>query len=394
MKNKTNSLFLNSLIFFISINLFFTTQNNSTLEQDNFEQSFFQQMDQEQVNINPEPIYIEENNQTPIKINCKTSWFSLSQFNINAKLKSCTLPGMIGCFPKTIDLIIKKLKIPPISNSEKVQQNLLHNSKTNTQDHKKNTNLNRLILHGPPGNGKSTIARKIALAGNCRFKEVVASDFMNKYVGMSTQNINNIFTQIEQMYDDYKEKIVLFIDEIDSLEANFESEIHTEHIAAAQKLWTMLDLYKEKDYFFLIVATNNLHKINKTFLDRFGANIIEIKNPDADTRKEFLEHYLNKTNIQYDKNVINKLIKKTDGLSIRAIEDCFITIKDYIDTQKNEIHIDTIFDIIQTSKKQKSIKDILATINLDILKKVTTISYDVIMISVAIYNILQFSGKN
>jgi chromosomal replication initiation ATPase DnaA len=56
-------------------------------------------------------------------------------------------------------------------------------------------------------------------------------------------------------------------------------------------------------------------------LDRFGGNVIEIANPDTQTRLKILAHYLIKADIELDEKTFLYLVNKTEGLSIRSIED-------------------------------------------------------------------------
>jgi AAA+ superfamily predicted ATPase len=82
-----------------------------------------------------------------------------------------------------------------------------------------------------------------------------------------------------------------------------------------------LDKCKKNPDILIVFATNHFDQLDKTFLDRMGGNCIEVKNPDAPMRKKILEHYFAKAQIPLGMIPLESLVSKTDGLSIRCLED-------------------------------------------------------------------------
>jgi SpoVK/Ycf46/Vps4 family AAA+-type ATPase len=214
-------------------------------------------------------------------------------------LNDFTIDGMVGKQPIKLCWIIKQL----IENKELPKTFLL--------------------LHGKPGNGKTTVARKIAELTGRDFLSLDGPSIVQSYVGQGAQNIVELFNKAHELIlqSNFTKRVVIFIDEIDAIASSNNTEFRAEHKSALQQLWLDLDKCKGDQWIFVIFATNHLDKLDKTFLDRLGGNVIELKNPDAQTRQSVFTHYFGKANINVNPSIMAKLVKKTDGLSVRSLED-------------------------------------------------------------------------
>jgi len=215
--------------------------------------------------------------------------------------------------------------------------------------------LQRLILYGAPGNGKSTLMKEIASELKAEFIEVQSPTLINKYQGSGAENIKNYFYQaIDALLEN--NKVIIFFDEIDSI-CPKKNETHVDHKAALQTLWLWLDRVKSIPGIYTVFATNDFENLNKAFISRFDSNIIEIKNPGYNGRKEIIQFYFKEFNgslgqiIQYDTELINFLAEKTQGLSVRSIEGIVRLICEKSIKNNGKINNSSIYESILIQNK-------------------------------------------
>lgn len=138
-----------------------------------------------------------------------------------------------------------------------------------------------LLLFGPPGCGKTFIAR--ATAGECRtrFIPVHITDILNPYIGMSEQNIRDIFTSARA-----NKPCILFFDEIDTIGFN-RSKMSTEHFRPIidQLLSEIEGIDSNTDRMLIIGATNMPWDVDPAFKrpGRFDRTIF-VPPPDLEAR--------------------------------------------------------------------------------------------------------------
>jgi proteasome regulatory subunit len=177
-----------------------------------------------------------------------------------------------------------------------------------------------VLLYGPPGSGKTLIAKAVASRANATFLRMSGSELVQKYVGEGARLVRDVF----QMARD-KAPCIIFIDEIDAVGGH---RTHDGTTGSAEVNRTMVQLLSELDGFEergevkIIAATNRIDLLDPALLrpGRFD-RIIEIPLPDEKGRQEILKIHTRK--MALDKDVdFEKLVKMTKDLSgadIKAI---------------------------------------------------------------------------
>jgi cell division protease FtsH len=170
------------------------------------------------------------------------------------------------------------------------------------------------LLEGPPGCGKTLLAKIIASECNVNFISVSGSDFVELYVGNGARKIRNLFDEARK-----NKPAIIFIDEIDAVGRQRSSSSITngnqEQEQTLNQLLYEMDGFNNNDNIIIIGATNRKDMLDKALLrpNRFD-RIITIQPPDFESRKKILELYL--FNKKYDKNIIIEHIADlTNGMS-------------------------------------------------------------------------------
>lgn len=144
-----------------------------------------------------------------------------------------------------------------------------------------------VLLHGPPGCGKTLLAKAVANSTNSTFIEIVASELVEKYIGEGAKLVKDIFQLARE-----KAPSILFIDEIDALGSE---RLQSTNSAEREVQRTFMQLLAELDGFNsldnvkIICATNRLDVLDPALL-RPGRldRLIEVDLPNHESRAEIL----------------------------------------------------------------------------------------------------------
>ncbi len=150
-----------------------------------------------------------------------------------------------------------------------------------------------LLLYGPPGNGKTMIARAIAHSLGSKFVSIEGPELNSKYVGVAEQRLREKFEEASQ----YKNS-VLFIDEIDAIARNRDHDNTESHqIDTVATLLNLMDGLRSAKGLFVIGATNRLNSVDSA-LRRPGRFELEyeIGLPDQSARLDILKKNIPQNN--------------------------------------------------------------------------------------------------
>lgn len=173
-----------------------------------------------------------------------------------------------------------------------------------------------VLMVGPPGCGKTYLAKAIATETGLPFLPSVGSEFVGIFVGLGAMRIKSLFKQA-RTYAEIHGGCIIFIDEIDSIArprvgvSGFGGGIS--HNATINQLLTELDGLRQEDNNIVTIAATN---VNEDELDtallragRFDRKVY-VDYPQLEDRKKLFKYYLDK--VKYDPNLdISVLARKT-----------------------------------------------------------------------------------
>lgn len=169
-----------------------------------------------------------------------------------------------------------------------------------------------LLLFGPPGNGKTLLARAVATECSATFFSISAATLTSKYVGDGEKLVRALFAVAREM-----QPSIIFIDEVDSLLSERSSGEHE----ATRRLKTEflvqfdgLPANSESDKIVVMAATNRPQELDEAALRRFPKRVY-VTLPDLSTRELLLRKLLEKQGSPLSDADMKRLAILTEGYS-------------------------------------------------------------------------------
>jgi len=177
-----------------------------------------------------------------------------------------------------------------------------------------------VLLHGPPGTGKTILAKAVAQSTDATFLRVVGSEFVQKYIGEGARLVRELFELAKS-----KSPAIIFIDELDAIGAR-RMDGATSGDREVQR--TLMQILAEMDGFDargevkLIAATNRLDMLDPALLrpGRFD-RVIEIPMPNKEARESILRIHTAGMNLDPEVNLrmISDLAEGSSGADLKAL---------------------------------------------------------------------------
>ena len=178
-----------------------------------------------------------------------------------------------------------------------------------------------ILLYGPPGCGKTIIAAATANEIDGYFINIDAASMMSKWLGEAEKNVSKLFQMARGLAEKEGLPVILFIDEVDSLLGNRNSEIGGEIRVKNQFLTEMDGINgKGKDLrLYVIGATNKPWSLDWPFLRRFTKRVY-VSLPSLEAREALFDLYTSPLH-KDDKVKAIELAKLADGYSASDVKD-------------------------------------------------------------------------
>jgi len=195
-----------------------------------------------------------------------------------------------------------------------------------------------ILLYGPPGVGKTLLAKAVANESGVNFISVKGPALMSKYVGESEKGIREVFKKAKQA-----SPTIVFFDEIDSIiprRGSSSTDAHVTERVISQFL-TEMDGIEELKGVMVLAATNRLDLVDPAMLrsGRFDL-IFELPLPDETTRLEIFKIHTQNKPLAGDVN-LKRLTKDTEDMAGSDIEficrkAALFAIREFIDNTEDD----------------------------------------------------------
>lgn len=182
-----------------------------------------------------------------------------------------------------------------------------------------------ILMQGPPGCGKTYLAKAIATEANIPFLSMSASGFTEIFVGVGPSRVRKLFKQARSLAYGYGGAII-FIDELDAIGRHRLFSFGgggEETNSTLNQLLAEMDGMKDKDYDIIVIGATNApeESMDPALLrpGRFDRKIF-IDRPNLEGREQLFKHYMKK--VQHDPSIdIGRLARKAVNKSPADIEN-------------------------------------------------------------------------
>ncbi|MEA2111635.1 MAG: AAA family ATPase [Campylobacterota bacterium] len=197
-----------------------------------------------------------------------------------------------------------------------------------------------VLLVGPPGVGKTMIAKAVAAEANAPFYYQSGASFVQIYVGMGAKRVHDLFSAAKK-----NTPSIIFIDEIDAVGKKRDGNRNDEREATLNQLLTEMDGFEDSSGVIVLAATNKIDVLDSALLraGRFDRRIF-VDLPTPSEREAILLKYLKKIPHDVDAAEISKMTMGFNGASLAAL----VNEAALLSMRQNDLHVtDEHFNLVK-----------------------------------------------
>ena len=206
-----------------------------------------------------------------------------------------------------------------------------------------------VLLVGPPGVGKTMIAKAVANAAEVPFYYQSGASFVQIYVGMGAKRVHELFAAAKK-----NAPSIIFIDEIDAVGKKRGGERSDEREGTLNQLLTEMDGFEGSSGVIVVAATNKIDVLDSALLraGRFDRRVF-VELPTKRERESILMKYLSKIPHQLDAKVVANMTVGFNGASLAAL----VNEAALLSLRQNDFHVtiehfDQVKDKVMFGKKK------------------------------------------
>jgi cell division protease FtsH len=168
-----------------------------------------------------------------------------------------------------------------------------------------------VLLIGPPGTGKTMLAKAIACEANAQFFSAHGSDFTEVFVGVGAKRVRQLFKMASR-----NKPAIIFIDEIDCVGRNRKFDTHAEHQQTINALLAAMDGFESSQGIVVVAATNRPEDLDQALLrpGRFDRKVY-VPYPDMNGRRAILRSHAQGKPIFEPDKALDVIAQTTPGMS-------------------------------------------------------------------------------
>ncbi|MDB2562343.1 AAA family ATPase [Sulfurimonas sp.] len=241
---------------------------------------------------------------------------SSKQLGFNAQLNTSDIPSDLSASVKATKSDVSFSDIGGISDVKMELEEIIDFMK-NTKRYKNfGARMPRgVLLVGPPGVGKTMIAKAVAGEAGVPFYYQSGASFVQIYVGMGAKRVHELFTAAKN-----NSPSIIFIDEIDAVGKKRDGQRNDEREATLNQLLTEMDGFEGSSGVIVVAATNKIDVLDSALLraGRFDRRVF-VELPTKRERQSILSKYLVKVPNEVDVKVVANMTVGFNGASLAAL---------------------------------------------------------------------------